>query len=204
MKPKAAFWCAGEVDVLAFHDAHVDVERLVAERALAVSDRVGGRDSAVEVEYRRGIAGAEEVEVEVGSEDVGRARTGLGAPGCRGLQPSTHACRRQAAPPMPADAPAINAAVRERAAEMPMPNDAGGVPGTRRVETLKAHRPTLLCPAEACVFGGLLPYRSIVNTNVPLQRQRACGECLHMTRHRWARTDRSVPGSAALDARCAD
>src|SRR4029077_133986 len=72
----------GEVDVLAFHDAHVDVERLIAELAAARTDRVGGRNAAIEVENGRRVARAEEVEVEVRTEDVGRARDSLWSSGC--------------------------------------------------------------------------------------------------------------------------
>src|SRR6266849_1006736 len=59
---------AADVDVLAFHDAHVGAEGQVAELALPDTAGVSRRDAAIEVEDCRGIAVAEEIEVEVRTE----------------------------------------------------------------------------------------------------------------------------------------
>src|SRR5260370_40723421 len=71
---------ACEVDVLACHHTHVGVKRQAAEFALAGPGRMSGRHAAVEVEDGRGVAGAKEVEVEVDTADLGRARDWLGSP----------------------------------------------------------------------------------------------------------------------------
>ena len=61
---------AREVDVLAGHDTHIRIECEIAELAFAGTDGMSGRHAAVEVEDGRGVAGAEEVEVEMHAADV--------------------------------------------------------------------------------------------------------------------------------------
>src|SRR5712692_10431571 len=88
---------AGEVDVLALHDPHVRAKGQATERALPHAAGVSRRDAAIEVENRRGIAVAEEIEVEVRTEDVRGARHRFGsagsAPGgCDQRKPGSSEC----------------------------------------------------------------------------------------------------------------
>src|SRR5712692_6694896 len=88
---------AGEVDVLALHDPHVGAKGQVAERALPLAAGISRRDAAIEVEDRRRVAGTEEIEVEVRTEDVRGARHRFGsagsAPGgCDQRKPGSSEC----------------------------------------------------------------------------------------------------------------
>src|SRR6266849_5557290 len=136
----------GEVDVLALHDPHVDVERLVAELALTCADRMGRSHSAVEVEDRGGVAAAEEVEMEVSPEDIGRTldrlRSSWGA-ASRSQQRDAGGSQRGAAdagrgasdecPPGESALPEMPMAERCRRLQRE----------ARHVEILNAHRPPL-------------------------------------------------------------